>query len=290
MMSELLNDPFLQSSLWPLLASAVVVGGLGMLAGRRSARLAAAGMGFGFIALYLLVIGLPALPPPASTGKLFWAAVAGIALGLLLDIGRVGDRPGRVLLGLGMVASVGWIAAPLLAAGNQLSLIGLMALIGVVPALLPDNGGDDQRQTVLLPYGALGLGAGIAVGATALIGSSASLAQLGLGLAAIAGGFLIWNWPAPRHVWGLSARVALGLPVLVATVLVLFSRAGTGWLLLALLAIPVAVIAARKVSFPRTSPMADAVRGAAITVAVLVMPLASVLLTWLFAASSASPY
>lgn len=289
-MSELFHDPFLQSSLWPLLASALAVGMLGSIAGSRSTRLAAGGMGVAFVALYLLVIGLPALPPPASTGKLFWVAVAGVLLGLIWDGLHLGDRLGRLLLALWMVVSLGWIAVPLISAGNAMPVVGLMLVIGLIPALLPAGTGQAGRST--LAYGALGLGAGVAVGGTALIGSSASIAQLGLGLGAIAGGFLLWNWPRARHVWALSGRVALGLPILLASVLILFSRAQTASLLLALLAVPVAVAAASRVK-PASEArgwVGPALQGAVITAAVLVLPVVSVLLAWLLSGDAASPY
>ncbi|MBK1839144.1 hypothetical protein JHL17_17170 [Azospirillum sp. YIM B02556] len=230
-MSELLQDPFVQSSILPLLVGLVLVGVLHLL--RRP--LAAAGIAAGFLAVFALVVGLPALPPPSSMGKLFWASAAGLLLGIVADTAGVRGRAASALLAVWLAASLLWIALPALdslAAAVSVVLL-LAAAMWVAFGRGSQTQGSERGESPTAPAASL-LALALAVGGTALIGSSASIAQMALALAASAGGFLLWNWPVERHGWGLSGQVATGIAVLLAGVLTLFTQAQTAVLLLAL--------------------------------------------------------
>lgn len=289
-MLDLLHDPFVQSSLLPLLAGAVAVGLLHRLpAGRR---LAAAGIGAAFLVIFALVVGVPALPPPSSMGKLFWAAAAGLALGAAADGFRLPGRAGSALTAVWLAASLGWIAYPALDSATAVAtLLVLLAVAGWVafgnrPALGGDGDGDGDGGATA-PAAAL-LALGLAVGGTAIIGSSASIAQLALALAAAAGGFLLWNWPVERHGWGVSGRVALGVAVLLAGVLALFTQTQATVLLLAL---PVLLVGRlrRRLPFPETGA-GRAAAAAALTVIAILPALAAIGAAYALGGGEASPY
>ena len=77
--------------------------------------------------------------------------------------------------------------------------------------------------------------AAVGVSLIALIGSSASLAQLSGGLAAATGGFMLWNWPKARFSFGWSG-VYGGVGVLFSFIvaMILFTNASKLALLLIL--------------------------------------------------------
>lgn len=278
-MSDLLHDPFVQSSVLPLLAGLLAVGALHAVA----RRLAAAGIGAAFLVIYALVVGVPDLPPPSSMGKLFWASVAGVILGAGADAAGLRGRAGSALVALWLAASLAWIALPVLdspAAGlTLLVLIAGGVWVTVAPAAdrTPDG-----------PTAAAVLALALAVGGTALIGSSASVAQMALALAAATGGFLLWNWPVERHAWGVSGQAAAGLAVLLAGVLALFTQAQAPVLLLAL---PAALAGRVRRRLPVPASAAGRAMVAAAVTAIAVLPaLVAVGAAFLLSDADASPY
>ena len=280
-MSDLLNDPFIQSSALPLVLSVLAVGLLRLAGGRR---LAVAGIAVTFIAVFALVVGVPALPPPSSMGKLFWSAVAGLLIGAAADTMGLRGRPASTLVALWLVASLGWIAYPAL----DSLLSGLtFALLLAVAAWVAFGRLPSRSDSPAAPAAVL-LGLSLAVGGTALIGSSASVAQLALGLAAATGGFLLWNWPVERHAWGVTGQAALGFVVLLAGVLSLFTQAQAGVLLLAL----PAVLADRLravLPIPETG-VGRAAGTAAVTVLAVLPALIAIGAAYLLSGGEASPY
>lgn len=223
-MSGLLDNLIIQTALLPLaIALAVPV-----IAGRRWA---GGAIGIGFLAAYLAIVGLPALPPPSALGKAGWALAGGVALGLAAD--TLGWH-GRAHVGLfagWLAAALLWLALPVLRQAETAELLKLAVLAAgaaVIGWRLVAVGGESATPSVMV------IAAALAVGAVGLIGASASVGQLGFALAAATGGFLLWNWPHPRHNFGAVALIGAGGGlILLATVLVLFTQARGETLLLA---------------------------------------------------------
>ncbi|WP_448187810.1 hypothetical protein [Azospirillum sp. sgz301742] len=284
---DALNDPFLQSSVLPLLAALAAVGLLrlagGGVAGRR---LAAGGIALAFLGVFALVVGIPAFPPPSSMGRLFWCAVTGVAIGLAGDATGVKGAKASTLTGVWLLGSLLWMILPALTgAAEALIAVPLLAAgawvaFGRLPA------GKDGPAT----SGAVLLALALAVGGTALVGSSASLAQAALALAAATGGFLLWNWPIERHVWGVSGRVGFGILVLLTAALAFFTQARAEVLLLAVPAFFADRLRSR-LPTPDTT-FGQALRTAAVTVFAVIPAVAAVGAAYLISAagSSASGY
>lgn len=281
-MSELLQDPFVQSSVLPLLVSLILVGALHLL--RRP--LAAAGIAAGFLVVFAMVIGLPALPPPSSMGKLFWASGAGLLIGVVADVVGIRGRVASAVLAVWLAASLLWIALPAL--DSAAAIVSLVVLLGTAAWVAFARGSQTQGgESPTAPAASL-LALALAVGGTALIGSSASIAQMALALAASAGGFLLWNWPVERHGWGLSGRVATGIAVLLAAVLALFTQTQAAVLLLALPALFAGHVR-------RFIPQGDGLIGraassAAVTVVAVLPALVAIGAAFALSGGEASPY
>jgi len=281
--TDLLNDPFIQSSLLPLLLGGIAVGVLRLAGGARTGRaLAPAGITLAFLLLFALVVGLPAFPPPSSMGKLFWSAVAGLLLGVAIDAAGLKGHTASVPVAVWLVLALGWIAGPALDSLAAAVPLAVLLAVGVWIALAGSSAAGTRPAAPAATLLALAL----SVGVTALIGSSASLAQLGLALTAATGGFLLWNWPTERHVWGASGRVALTLPVLLVAILALYTQIQTATLLLALPALAAGPLS-RRLTVPQTRFGLGTVT---VTVLAVLPALAAVAATWALSGGEASPY
>ncbi|MDQ2104227.1 hypothetical protein QSG27_16110, partial [Azospirillum sp. C340-1] len=126
--------------------------------------------------------------------------------------------------------------------------------------------------------------AAVAVGGVALVGASASVAQLAFALAAATGGLLLWNWPVERHAWGNAGQAALGILVLLAATLTFFSSARAEALLLVLPAFFADRLRDR-LPLPRTAA-GRAMGTVALTVLALVPAIAAVGVAFLLSAGS----
>jgi|GEM_PF-873453 len=238
LMPEFLNDPFLQSSLFPLLLAAGLAGVLRGIGGRTFGRsLAALAPLLAFGLVFVWVIGVPAFPPPASLGKGFWLLAAGGLVAAGFDASRRLVWGGW-LLAAGSVAGFVWIAGAQLMTPAGLILLPLagVAVAIALGKLETAVGGND----LLLPQSVIGLAWAAGVGGVALLGASAALAQAGLSLAAAIGGWLLWNWPRPRDEFALAGRMLLLAPLPLALVLLFFTQA-QGIVLPILLLVPLAV-------------------------------------------------
>ncbi|MCW2238670.1 hypothetical protein [Azospirillum canadense] len=284
-MSNLLHDPFVQSSVLPLLLGLVAVGVLHRLAPGRL--LAVAGIGATFLAVFALVVGVPALPPPSSMGKVFWSVAGGFVLGVVADAVGVKGRAGSLLAAAWLAASLVWIALPALDTPVAFATLLVLLLVGACVVFGRTGSDDGQRGNAVAPAAVL-LALALAVGGTALIGSSASIAQMALALAAATGGFLLWNWPVERHGWGVSGRVASGIAVLLAGVLALFTQTEAAVLLLALPAL-LAERVGRRLPLP-DSGLGRAAGGAVVTVLTVLPALIAIGVAYLLGGAEASPY
>ncbi len=281
----LLDDLVVQTALFPLLAGAAAVGAARLAGGRSlGPRLAAAGVAVAFLAAYALIVGLPALPPPSSMGRLFWSAAIGLLLGVGADLAGLDRRRGTLLLGAWMAAALLWIALPVLPGSLDTITAAVLLLAGGWIALSRNASRTAAEGEGVATPGVALLAAAVAVGGVALAGASASVAQLAFALAAATGGLLLWNWPVERHVWGNAGQAALGILVLLAATLTFFSSARAEALLLVLPAFFADQLRDR-LPLPRTAA-GRALGTVALTVIALVPAMAAVGVAFLLSAGS----
>jgi len=137
----------------------------------------------------------------------------------------------------GLVAFAGLVAALVWLGWNRLGDFGwnlptaaalFMTLGGVIVVLrLSAKAGDDQTAGIVALVYAFG------AGTIALIGNSASLAQLCFAATAAIGGFMLWNWPVARFPFGLAAIFGVvGGVAAMSIQMALFTRASVPALLL----------------------------------------------------------
>ena len=219
------DNPAFQSAVLPFLLAAVVAGLIRLAGGSgRGALLAGAAVAMAVLVVYVVVLGMPPLPPRSSGQKLFYVTAAGLALGVVLDLGRVRGRILALML-LAFVAAasvwVGWPAWKRLGAAPDTwmpAVTLLLLLIATVPLARAARNG--ISAAVMLLIAALGLAM------VALTANAASLSQIAAALAAAVGGFLVWNWPKAR--FPVSAALlfgAMGAFASLTTQAALFTRA-----------------------------------------------------------------
>jgi len=205
------GNPAFQSLALPL-AVELVASAVLRLAGGRGAgsALAGAGIGFGFLAGALAVMGMPLWPPLAAMHKLPVVAVAGIAAGAALDLGRAG-RNTRIFATLATtLLAAGWIGWPALTGGDGAAVLRLAVLwilsAGVLVSL-DRPAGQAAGPSAMLCAAALG------VSILVVLSGSTGAAQLAAALAAASLGFFALAWPPTGLAFAASGQLGAGLPL-----------------------------------------------------------------------------
>lgn len=231
-MDAWLNDPMVQASLAPFLAGLVATLALFKL---RLGGLAAVA---GFCTTAWL-IGELHFTPLTAKRKLMLLALAAPALGLLADFAFRAGRATAYVLGVVFGAAAVWVFSSVLIQKPPVQAFiiggGVVLFVAWTVAFMAALHGNSVRAGA----GALGLGLG--VGFAALMGATASFAQLGMGLGAAAGAFLLVQMILGRRIdAGLAFCLAAGVQgaLLAASALML---GNLRWIELAILAaVPIA--------------------------------------------------
>lgn len=206
-MDSVFDHPAVQGGVAPFVAGLIVAAVLGR------ARLGGLAAVAGYAVAVALVTGI-AVSPLTALRKAVLIALAAPALGLLVDFVL---RPGRTLnalIALGCGALSVWTfwsvlqhkPMPAAVALGTVAAVFVAWLVGATMALA----GDSVRA------GAASLVLGLGVGISAIFGASAVLGLYGVGLAAGAGAFLLWQMVTGRRIvagatLALSAGTAAGL-------------------------------------------------------------------------------
>jgi hypothetical protein len=231
-MDAWLNDPMVQASLAPFLAGLVVTLALYKL---RLGGLAAVA---GFCTTAWL-IGELQFTPLTAKRKLMLLALAAPALGLVVDFAFRAGRTTAYALGVLSGALAAWVFASVLMQKPPVQAFviggGVVLFVAWTVAFMAALQNDSLRA------GAGGLGLGLGVGFAALMGATASFAQLGMGVGAASGAFLLVQMILGRRIdAGLVFCLAAGVQgaLLAAGALML---GNLGWIELAILAaVPIA--------------------------------------------------
>ena len=202
-MEAWLQHPALQSAVVPLVVALVVA-----LALERP-RLSGLAVLAGALACVQLTIGLDLFPLNA-TRRIVALAAAAAVLGLLLDLlPSLGPGP-RWLLATAAAFAPVWVLFTALSHHELHTALALGAGLALFCAVLA--WGFDRLASRPLRAGCATLGTGLAAGASALLGASASLGQIGLAVGADDVEYIAFRRNVERDIaLGASPVAALGL-------------------------------------------------------------------------------
>jgi hypothetical protein len=204
-----MDDFVLRTAVAPFAVAAVAAGLLRLTAGREQGQaMAGAAICLGFLAGYGLVMGAPAVWPPASAQKVFFVAAAGGILGLALDLSPESRRLALPAALAAAAVALAWLGWPRLLISDRTDAATLLAVAAAGAVILA---GLHARRQEPAECAVKLLVASAALAPLALLGASASMAQLCGVLAAAAGGFALWLWPKPRLQFAASALLGGGL-------------------------------------------------------------------------------
>jgi len=212
-----LHDPLTLRLLLPLALSFALAGLFRLVFGPRGRVIASAAIPLSALTVHLILAGLPGLPP--TTGdKIAWLTMAGIAIGLVLDLVRVPRSLSWLALILWPAVVIAWICVETVLAVPHLpetgpdgafrSLVLIALLLGFWIAAstalsrLESAGGFDAA--IMTAVAAAGLG---------FILLHSGLPRLGvpaLALASATGGFLLWNLGRTRFPFEAAAILGGG--------------------------------------------------------------------------------
>jgi len=205
------GNPAVQSLALPM-AAALIATALLRLAGGRAfgSAIAGAGIGIGFMAGDLSILGMPPLRPLAAMDKLPFIAVAGIVAGAALDLGRAG-RSTRIIATLALTfLAAGWPGWPAVSGGDTAAMLGLAilwALSAGVLVSLDRPAGQAAGPAAMLCAASLG------VSLLVVLSGSTGAAQLAAALAASSLGFFALAWAPAGLAFAASGQLGAGLPL-----------------------------------------------------------------------------
>jgi hypothetical protein len=203
-MNNLFISALLQSAVVPLSAALIA----SALFRRRG--MAGAGALIGFLAAFVAILGLPSFPPVGSMQRLAVMALAALLAGVAAEAGRAAPRRLAQVALLSLAAGLVWLAWPRLGGGLAVWL--RLAAVGAAGALLLARLATGETVAVAAAMTAMAVG----ISGVALVGDSASVAQLAGALAAGLVGVLAWHWrrrgdAAPAVGVMMAAAVVLAL-------------------------------------------------------------------------------
>ena len=279
-MQEIVIEALLKGVFVPLVVAFMAVGvirfGLGERAGKK---LAAAAIAAGVLTGAVAMNGWPSFPPIAASQKTVYLVLFGAVLGAGIDLLA---RPAFLLRASILVwplVIVGWIGWRQLASMDpavlfELAVIAISSM--VIFWLLFDDSVPDAPAPPIAPVALVAASIGATI--VAFLGETVSLAQGYGALAAAAGGYALWNWPAPRYPFGAAGLLGAASAFLALTTIMFLFTETNKWALAVVLLVFLCPPAARMMPLGKSDAWAPVIAGitSAIPVAIAVA-IASVL-------------
>ncbi len=261
-MDDLLQNPIVLGALVPFFLSWVGSAVLRLVLGPAlGPRYAVAAVGPSFLITYWLLLGIPVFPPPASIQKVFYLAVLAWGAGLVIDLTHTERAMGHLLSYVFPVTALLWLGWRLItggaAAGDVVAMVALYAaailVFWRVAATARSADVEADARYALWPA-ILVMVAAMASGFVAVIGASASLAQLALALGFATGGYLFWNYVAyvrggqTFNFGATGAFGAAGIWLVLLDMMTLFATRVSRWALLLAVLVFAADLVVRRVA------------------------------------------
>jgi hypothetical protein len=196
----LVHDPVGQCTLAPFLAATILTLSLRLVFGvGLGVRIAPLAIALACMGGFLLILGMPPLPPVSSTQKLFFIAVITPVIGVAVEYTRSGLVLERAVLWLVPLGALLWLAARLLIPLHPQTLVDMAALyagtiiahwclLRAEPSEAPLDAGLAFAPSILVMTAAIGLGA------LAMFGGAPIVAQLDFIMASACGGYVLIGW------------------------------------------------------------------------------------------------
>jgi hypothetical protein len=276
-MSDLVINLIGKGVLLPLALSFILVGAIRVLLGRPNGPLlAAAAIAAAIGITYAVLFGWPTFPPHASSQKVAYLVLFGLAAGLVLDL----RGHSRAMNWLAAIVWPGviiiWLAWRQLSAPSAETLItlGILWLVGLFQfAVLFRERGPNPASAVIVLFAAIG-GAFIA-----LFGASGSVGQFYGIVAAAIGGFLLWNWPVPRFQFGGLGTIGAGGAFFTLAVQTVLFTSASKLALATLLLVFLAPFAAKKLPFAGRPALGTISLGIAAAIPALIAAIIAFIIT-----------
>lgn len=201
--NDLIASPIGQTAVVPFAVALAVALVLGVAGGAVGRRVAALGIGAGFLVAYWLIDGVPPVPPVATKHKVIYVAAACLALGLILDLAGLSRAGGHALAFAVPAGALQWLRQDQIAAGPAAALVVTLAVLFLVSIVVywrqaASARGADVPETssagLFAPIQVLAAAAGL--GGIALLGISLGYGSAALALAAAGGGYLLASYLA----------------------------------------------------------------------------------------------
>lgn len=237
------QSPIFQSGIAPFFLSFIVVGVICLLIGNENGSLfAISGTALVMIVAYWIIFSVPPFPPRASTQKLgYLIAIASLISLFTTGPGKV-ERFWQYISGIVLVAGLIWLGESKLKQGHIFSVLFVIS-VGIIAIWLFIYSRRKSLEFCVSLFVTAFTLAGIA-----FLAPSASITQLSIAVAAILGGFLIWNWPKQRVQFSGTGIFLFGSTLIwIAGQMSLYTRASDLALLAVLLILLVPVIQTRLV-------------------------------------------
>lgn len=275
-MSELLALPEIQSAAAPLTIALL----MGWIVARATPLAPSVAVAAGFVATALLLNGLD-FETLTAARKIILAIVAAALVGIVFDALKK-SLPLVASVGLALAAAA-WIFGAVLLRGEGLERVATMAGVAACVAWLVFS--MQRLNENGLRAGGASLALGLGTGGAAIIGSSALLGQLALGIGAASGGYILLLLLMRRNDCGatLSFPVAVGAATLACAAAIF---AELKWVSVALLAL--VPLAARYVPVRETWPRI--VQAGVIAIASSAVAVTAVAAAWLLSNQDSSGY
>ena len=280
-MQEIVIEALLKGVLVPLVVAFMAVGVIRFgLNGRAGKNLAAVAIAAGVLTGAAAMNGWPSFPPIAASQKTVYLVLFGAILGALVDILARPVLFRRASILVWPLVIVGWIGWRQLTSLDPAALLGLalVALAGIALfwLLYDDSGPGGAAAAPLSPVATVApvalIAASIGAAIVAFLGQTSSLSQGYGALAAAAGGYALWNWPAPRYRFGAAGVLGAGGAFLALTTIMFRFTEVNKWALAVVLLVFLSPAVARMTPLGKTETRAPVPTGitSAIPVAIAV--------------------
>ncbi len=207
-MQEIIIDALVNGVVLPFFVAFAIVGAIRYgLVVSISQKLAVSAIAVAVLVSIVAIDSWPPFPPISASQKLVYLILFGFISGTVLDFIGKPTTFQRLSILLWPIIIVGWIGWRQLIALDPVAITSL-ALIGLTGCVVLWRLYEEPGPVPNAPVAIIAASIGAAI--IAFIGHSSSISQFYGVLAAATGGYVLWNWPSPRYMFGAAGVLGCG--------------------------------------------------------------------------------